>query len=137
MSVAQLAQLLNCARATVTNRRDGEERKRTTLLDDRVDALHYALVRLEAAGWQPTQLRDWLFSKSTYFDGETPAAVFQEGNDEVALVAGQCYLEGYSPEDFAEHLDELGLTAADPALTAPDLAELDAEVVDLAERRAP
>jgi hypothetical protein len=117
LSVAQVAEMLGCSPGTITYRLGRASATRSTSLDDRIDAAYYVASTLEAEDFPVGAIGDWLFSRSAFFVGKLPAAQFPHGDEELVLEAGRCYLAGYSAEDFAAHLERLGLV---PAGSDPD-----------------
>jgi hypothetical protein len=108
-STAHAAEVLGCTPNAIAYRRGRTAPARHTALDDRIDAVHYLATTLDAEDFPTAAIRDWLFSRSPYFAGQTPAARLARGDEEVVLEAGRCYLAGYSADDFVEHLQQLGL----------------------------
>lgn len=125
-STAQAAKILECTPNTIGYRRSRTEASRHTTLDDQVDAVYYVASTLEDEDFPTESIRDWLFSRSSYFDSDMPAARLAQGDDEVVLEAGRCYLAGYSKNDFLEHLEDLGLKDAATGTRDPSVVRFPA-----------
>src|SRR4051794_30971812 len=87
-TVDEIARSVGCRASTIYSRRASSTPERRTLIDERLDELHFVVTFVEGReAVDPETIRWWMFSRSPYLRGHPPARLIALGKFDVVCRA--------------------------------------------------